>query len=231
MIKPAPIILSLGGSLVIPNGGIETKFLSEFNVFIRKKIASGRRFFIVVGGGAIARLYRDAGQKVIGEITNIDLDWLGIHATRLNGHLLRTIFQDIAHPRIVENYNKKLYNLKEPLVIAAGWKPGWSTDYCAVLLAREYECNMIVNMTNIPKVYNKDPNKEKDAKPLDHVSWSDFIKLVGNVWSPGSNSPFDPVASKLASNMGLKVVVLDGRNISNLENAIEGKQFTGTVIE
>lgn len=231
MIKPAPIILSLGGSLVIPNGGIETKFLSEFNVFIRKKIASGRRFFIVVGGGAIARLYRDAGQKVIGEITNIDLDWLGIHATRLNGHLLRTIFQDIAHPRIVENYNKKLYNLKEPLVIAAGWKPGWSTDYCAVLLAREYECNMIVNMTNIPKVYNKDPNKEKDAKPLDHVSWSDFIKLVGNVWSPGSNSPFDPVASKLASNMGLKVVVLDGRNISNLEKAIEGKQFTGTVIE
>jgi len=231
MTKTSPVILSLGGSLVVPNGGIETKFLIEFNAFVRKKIAEGRRFFIVVGGGAIARHYRDAAQGVVGKITNIDLDWLGIHATRLNGHLLRTIFQDIAHPRIVENYNKKLYNLKEPLVIAAGWKPGWSTDYCSVLLARDYESKIIVNMTNIAKVYNKDPNKEKDAKPLDHVSWPEFLKLVGDAWSPGSNSPFDPVASRLASNMGLKVIVLDGRNIENLEKAIEGKEFTGTVIE
>ena len=180
MTKTSPVILSLGGSLVVPNGGIETKFLIEFNAFVRKKIAEGRRFFIVVGGGAIARHYRDAAQGVVGKITNIDLDWLGIHATRLNGHLLRTIFQDIAHPRIVENYNKKLYNLKEPLVIAAGWKPGWSTDYCSVLLARDYESKIIVNMTNIAKVYNKDPNKEKDAKPLDHVSWPEFLKLVGD---------------------------------------------------
>lgn len=231
MTKTSPIILSLGGSLIVPNGGIETKFLLEFNGFIRRQVAKGGRFFISVGGGAIARRYRDAGRSVIGEITDIDLDWLGIHATRLNGHLLRTIFQDIAHPRIVENYNKKLYNLKEPVVIAAGWKPGWSTDYCAVLLAKEYGGNMIINMTNIAKVYNKDPNKENGAKPLDRVSWAEFIKLVGTEWSPGSNSPFDPVASKLAAEMGLKVIVLDGRDIDNLENATLNKQFVGTVIE
>lgn len=227
----APIILSLGGSLIVPNGGIDTKFLSEFNTFIRKEVAKKRRFFISVGGGAIARHYRDAGKDVIGKITNLDLDWLGIHATRLNAHLLRTIFQDIAHPRIVENYNKKLYNLTEPVVIAAGWKPGWSTDYCAVLLAKDYGSNLIINMTNISRVHTKDPNKNNDATPMDHIKWSEFIKLVGDAWSPGSNSPFDPVASKLAYNMGLKVIVLDGRDVVNLKNAIEEKVFVGTVIE
>ncbi|MBI2611462.1 UMP kinase [Candidatus Gottesmanbacteria bacterium] len=230
MASKSPIILSLGGSLVVPNGGIDTKFLAKFNEFIRKKIATGARFFIVVGGGAIARHYRDAGKDVVGKITDIDLDWLGIHATRLNGHLLRTIFQDLAHPRIVENYNKRLYNLKEPLVIAAGWKPGWSTDYCAVLLAQEYKSKIIVNMSNIKKVYTSDPNKDSKARPIDKISWEDFSKLVGDKWMPGSNSPFDPVASRLAREMGLTVYVLDGKDVDNLENALENRPFIGTVI-
>ena len=226
----SPVIISLGGSLVVPNGGIDTKFLTDFNIFIRKKIAEGRRFFIVVGGGAQARHYRDAGKAVVGKITNIDLDWLGIHATRLNAHLLRTIFQDIAHPRIVENYNKKLYRLKEPLVVAAGWKPGWSTDYCAVLLAQEYKSKVIINMSNIKKVYTGDPNKDKKVLPIDTISWKDFSKLVGDKWSPGSNSPFDPVASRLASEMGLTVYVLDGKDMRNVDNALENRPFIGTVI-
>jgi len=226
----SPIIISLGGSLVVPNGGINTKFLTDFNEFIRKKIAEKRRFFIVVGGGALARHYRDAGKKVVGKITNTDLDWLGIHATRVNAHLLRTIFQDIAHPRIIENYNKIISKVEEPLVVAAGWKPGWSTDYCAVLLAKEYKCKMIVNMSNIKKVYTCDPNKNNEAEPIDKISWDDFIKLVGDEWCPGSNSPFDPVASKLAKDMNLVVKVLDGRDMDNLERAVEGKNFVGTTI-
>ncbi|MEK6845760.1 MAG: UMP kinase, partial [Nanoarchaeota archaeon] len=108
MDKSKPIIISLGGSLVIPNGGMDIQFLSDFNTFIRAKITEGFRFFIVVGGGATARHYIDEAKKVVGNITDWDLDFLGIHATRLNAHLLRTIFQDIAHPRIIANYEKKI---------------------------------------------------------------------------------------------------------------------------
>ncbi len=117
------IVISLGGSLIVPNGGIDVTFLKHFNEFIRKQLSrqpSGqffnsehdeeskyteKQFFIVTGGGVTTRHYQDAAQKVIGhELTNDDLDWLGIHATRLNAHLIKTIFRDLSHPYILKNY-------------------------------------------------------------------------------------------------------------------------------
>jgi len=227
--KASPIVISLGGSLVVPNGGIDIKFVSEFNIFIRNKVANNWRFFIVVGGGATARAYIDAAKKVAGNISDWDLDWLGIHSTRLNAHMLRTIFQDIAHPRIIQNYEKKIVNLRQPLVVAAGWKPGSSTDYDAVLLARDYKSHVVINMSNISSVYDKDPNKFPDAKPYHKLKWNEFVKLVGVTWSPGSNLPFDPIATKLAKELGLKVFVV-GKELDNIENILNGQDFVGTVI-
>ena len=104
--KEPPIVLSIGGSLIVTKNGIDTEFLKNLNIFIRQYVKQGRRFFLVAGGGTAARHYRDAGKAVIGDMSDEDLDWLGIHATRLNAHLLRTIFEDIAHPRIIENYER-----------------------------------------------------------------------------------------------------------------------------
>lgn len=224
------IVFSVGGSLIAPNGGIDADFLKKFNLFIRKHIKKGRKFFIVVGGGKTARHYRDAGKEVIGQVTPYDLDWLGIHATRLNAHLLRTIFQDIAHPRIIENYDKRLTNWKEPIVIGAGWKPGWSTDYCAVMLAKEYKSSVIINLSNIDWVYEKDPNKYKNAKPIRETTWDYFEKIVGLEWSPGINAPFDPVASQLAKRIGLTVIITNGMDFNNLDNILNGNEFTGTLV-
>lgn len=229
MDKSKPIIISLGGSLVIPNGGMDTKFLSDFNHFIREKITEGFRFFIVVGGGATARHYIEEAKQVVGNITDWDLDYLGIHATRLNAHLLRTIFQDVAHPRIIANYEKKINNLRQPMVVAAGWKPGFSTDYCAVTLGRDYDAKVVINMSNITTVYDKDPKKFPDAKPLHKINWDEFTKLVGNIWSPGSNLPFDPVATRFAKELGISVYVI-GKDLANLDNILEGLDFVGTVI-
>lgn len=225
-----PIVLSVGGALIVPEGGINDKFLSDLNSFIRHNVSKGKRFIIVAGGGKTARQYRDTGKAVIGDMTDDDLDWLGIHSTRLNGHLLRSIFKDIAHPRIIENYDKKLQEWTEPIVIGAGWKPGWSTDYCAVVLAKEYKSNLIVNMSNIEWVYDKDPRKYEDAKPIKKLTWDEMEKLVGTKWSPGINAPFDPVATQLAKNLDLTVIVTNGSNFNNMENIIEGEGFNGTVI-
>ncbi|MFA9289044.1 MAG: UMP kinase [Weeksellaceae bacterium] len=225
-----PIVLSIGGSLIVPNGGIDDVFLSKLNTFIRGYIKKGKRFFVVAGGGRVARQYRDAGKSVIGTMTDQDLDWLGIHATRLNAHLLRTIFEDIAHPRIIENYDKKLDNWKEPLVIGAGWKPGWSTDYDAVVLARDYGANLIINMSNIDWVYDKDPGKFSDAKKIDRLTWEELQELVGTEWSPGINTPFDPIAAQLAKELDLTVIVTNGNDFRNLNNIIDGEAFKGTVV-
>lgn len=226
------IVMSIGGSLVIPNGGVDTKFLSNLNAFIRKQLAqhNNRQFFLVVGGGAIARHYRDAGREVLGhELTRDDLDWLGIHATKLNAHLVRTIFRDIAHPYIIKHY-EIIRKVTEPIVIAAGWKPGWSTDYDSILLCEDYNVRKVVNLSNIDKVYDNDPRKVKDAKSFDKISWEEFRKIVGDEWIPGINSPFDPVAAKKAQDLGVTVVVLNGENFENLERYFKGESFVGTVI-
>lgn len=229
--KEPPIVISVGGSLIVPNGGVDVKFLTKLSTFIRSYVSQGKRFFLVTGGGAIARHYRDAGRLVIGHtISDEDLDWLAIHTTRLNGHLLRTIFQDIAHPRIIENYDKKLWNWREPVVIGAGWKPGWSTDYDVVVLARDYGGKLIVNMSNIDWVYDRDPNKFKDAKIIKKMTWEELEKLVGNKWVPGMNAPFDPVATQLAKSLRLTVVVTNGSDFDNLGKILEGGQYKGTII-
>src|SRR5437870_5519213 len=94
-----PIIISVGGSLIVPDQ-IDIDFLKKLNLFIRKYVQQGQRFFLVTGGGKISRNYQAAAKNVNPAMTDEDVDWLGIHATRMNGHLLRTIFFDIAHPRV-----------------------------------------------------------------------------------------------------------------------------------
>lgn len=224
-------ILSLGGSLVYPGTGIDTAFLAAFNTFIRTQISSKkRRFFIVVGGGVIMRQYRDAAKVVRRDrVIDTDLDWLGIHATRLNAQLVRTVFRDIADPRVIKHY-EIILKVDQPLAIAAGWKPGWSTDYCAVTIAQDYGITQVVNMTNVDQVYNKDPNKFPDAKPLKTISWKAYRRMAGDTWTPGLNLPFDPIASKLADELGVTVKILGGNNLDNLGRALDGKSFTGTTI-
>jgi len=227
------VVMSVGGSLIYPNGGIDTRFLTSLNRFVREQLAvnKARQFFLIAGGGAIARHYRDAGEKVIGHrLTRDDLDWLGIHATKMNAHLVRTIFRDIAHPYVIKHY-EIIRKAEERIVVAAGWKPGWSTDYCSVMICEDYGIKEMVNLSNVDQVYDKDPKKFPGAVPLEKISWEDFRKMVGEVWIPGMNSPFDPIASKKAHELGVKVVVLNGNNFENLQNYFDGKPYVGTTIE
>ncbi|MBI2550491.1 UMP kinase [Candidatus Woesearchaeota archaeon] len=223
------IIISLGGSVLAPHQ-IDVGFLRHFRQLILKFVHNGSRFVIICGGGKTAREYQGAARNVVNAVHE-DLDWLGIHATRLNAHLLRTIFREAAYPRVIKNPNEKI-KLKESqrIVVAAGWKPGRSTDYIAVLLAKNLGAKTVVNITNTDFVYDKDPTKFSDAKPLRQISWKGFRKLIGvSKWSPGLNTPFDPVAAKVAEKMKLKVAVM-GKDLGNLEGFLTGRKFRGTVI-
>ncbi len=224
-------VLSVGGSLVAPNGVIDTTFLREFNAFIRHQVsAKKRRFFIVVGGGSIAGKYIEAAKDVRGkELTDEDKDWLGIHATRLNAQLVRTIFQDIADPRVIKHY-EIILKIDKPVAIAAGWKPGWSTDYDAVTLCADYGIRSVVNLTNIDTICDKDPKQFPDAKPIKSITWKEYRRMVGDAWSPRMNTPFDPIASCLAQELGVTVKILNGKDLDNLANALDAKKFRGTTI-
>jgi uridylate kinase len=88
----------------------------------------------------------------------------------------------------------------------------------------------IINLSNIDYVYDKDPKKFPGAKKVEKFSWAEFRKLVGDKWNPGLNAPFDPIASKIAQESGMEVAIMNGRNLKNLKNYLEGKKFKGTTI-
>lgn len=222
------VIISLGGSVVAPVQGIDVKFLKEFKDLIVAKIKLGYKFIIIVGGGNIAREYISAS-KSISTINNNDSDWLGIAATVFNAQLLKTIFIKYAYPGIIINPTKKI-RTRDKIIIGAGYKPGWSTDYDAVLLAKTYKVKEIINLSNIDYVYDRDPRKYRKANKLQNITWKEFKKIIGNKWQPGLNSPFDPIASKLASQEKLKVLIINGKRLKSLDNYLQGKQFIGTTI-
>lgn len=227
------IVISLGGSLIVPDD-IDFRFVKNFKNLITGYIKKGYKFIIITGGGKTARKYIEASVKVgNSSVTSDDKDWLGIHATRMNAHFIRTIFRKYAHPRINTNPHdlEDFYNFKESVLVAAGWRPGFSTDYDAVILAKYMDIKKIVNLSNIDYVCDKDPKKFPDAKKIEKISWKDFRKIVGNKWDPGMNAPFDPIASKIAQEEDIEVAIMNGKDLTNLQNYIEGKKFKGTVIK
>jgi len=224
------VVISLGGSLIVPDG-IDWRFLKTFKTFVEDEIGKGRGFVIVTGGGRTARRYIEAAGEVT-PVTDEDKDWLGIHATRLNAHLIRTIFRELAYPKISTNQNdiEDFSHAGNPILVSGGWHPGSSTDYCAALIAERLGSKRIVNLSNIDYVYDADPRKHPDAKRFERMTWSEFRALVGDEWNPGMNSPFDPIASKLAEEEGMEVAILSGSDLGNVSRYLAGGRFEGTVI-
>ncbi|MFA6197792.1 MAG: UMP kinase [Patescibacteria group bacterium] len=221
------IVISLGGSIIVPKE-IDTKYLTKFRRIVLQRIRYHERAVIVTGGGATSRNYYNAA-KAVATFSADDLDRVGIAATRLNAELVRSQFGRLAHQDIIINPIERL-RITRPIVVAAGWKPGRSTDYVAVLLAKNMGARAIINVTNIDYVYTANPKKYHNAKPLPDLTWSEYLKLVPKRWSPRLSSPFDPVASRLAKKLGITVMVVNANNIVNLNKAISGKSFQGTII-
>lgn len=220
------IILSLGGSLIVPDS-VDTAFLKAFKKVVDSYIKKGFKFVLICGGGKLARNYQDAAKK-LGNVSDHDLDCIGIKATKLNAQVVKTLFEDSAEKVIVDDPTKPV-NFKKPILVASGWKPGCSTDYDAVLLAKQLNISTIINMSNIDYVYDSDPRKNKNAKPLHEMSWSDFKQLVGDKWTAGLNAPFDPIAAKEASKNNYKVFII-GKDLNNFSKVLDEKEFKGTVI-
>lgn len=227
MNNDTPIVISLGGSLIVPDE-IATDFLSYFRDVIEKQVKKGKRFAIATGGGRVARKYIRAAQDIRDDMTDDDLDWIGIYATRMNAHFLHHLLKDVAtYDIVIDPMDAEMRD--EPVLIGAGWKPGWSSDYVSVEIANTIGADTVVNLSNVDAVYRDDPQENPDAERLDQLSWHEYRKLIPKKWSPGLSTPFDPIASERAQEYGLKAVIMGG-DLSNLENYFEGKEFEGTTI-
>ncbi|MDR3343940.1 MAG: UMP kinase [Treponema sp.] len=224
-------VISLGGSIVAPDR-VDEAFLRDFVALIRTFLDQDgeRRFILVVGGGGPARAWQQAYRAVCGTTGSDEAaDWIGIMATRLNAQLIRAIMGEWCTTAVITDPTQA-GPFAGRVLVAAGWKPGFSSDYDAVLLAERFQAELVINLSNIEQVYTDDPKRNPDAKPLDHISWTDFRALMGDVWVPGKNLPFDPIASRHAAEIGLRVICAAGRNLDNLQKLLQGEPFLGTTI-
>lgn len=221
------VVLSLGGSLIVPDE-VDTGFLKGFLDLVRRYVDDGYKFVIVCGGGRTARRYQEAAKDISG-LDNEQLDWIGIEATKLNAYLMTKLLGGLARETHVTDPTQKV-EFDRPVIVASGWKPGWSTDYDAVMLGKAVGAEVVVNMSNVEHVHDKDPKQHKDAKPLTEISWEEYRKLVGDEWTAGLNTPFDPIASREAQKAGIKAAIM-GKDLGNLEKFLKGEKFEGTVIQ
>jgi uridylate kinase len=228
MAKNKTYIISLGGSLISPPKGINWQYLKKFRELILKQTRKEKKFFIITGGGTIAREFQNIAKKITTVFPD-NLDWLGIYGSRLNAQLVRSIFRSAASQKVIEDPTERI-RTKRKIIIGAGWKPGWSTDFVATIVAQEYRVKTIINLSDVDYVYDKDPKKHKDARKLDEIKWKEFQRIVGGKWSPGLKMPFDPIASKKAEQLGLRVIIMNGRKLKNLENFFNHKKYIGTTI-
>lgn len=242
------IVIALGGSIVHPDD-IDVAFLKKFKKFLIPFMrGSGDRpaikFVLVIGGGHLARRFQDAAHRV-SPLADDDKDWIGIHATHLNGHLLRTVFRDIADPVMIDARGR-IPRLKYPVTIAAGWRPGWSTDYVALQLAADFGAGEAIIAGKPSHVYESDPAKArgggggdssngkdgraKAPKRFDAMTWPEYRKLIPARWKPGLHAPVDPVGAAFASRAGIRAIIVDARNLRNFAALLNEKAFQGTII-
>jgi uridylate kinase len=222
------IVISLGGSLIIPDE-IDVEFLKEFTGTLKEYADKGFRFVIITGGGRTARTYA-LSAKEINNPSNIDLDWIGIAVTRLNAEFIRVLFDDYAGPEIL--FNPEIApTTDKPIIVGGGWKPGNSSDLAAVIAAKTIGAQSVINLSNVHYVYDKDPRYNPDAVKIEKASWKEFRALLPKDWDPGLNSPFDPIAAEQAESLGLKVMIMNGKNVENLKDCLDGKSFIGSIIQ
>lgn len=229
MAKNVYRIISLGGSIIIPPEGFNIDFLKKFRELILKRVALGEKFILVIGGGSTCRKYQQAA-KDSADVSSDDLDWLGIYATHFNARFVGLLFNGWAEPELIINPTKKVKS-KKSILVAGGWKPGCSTDYDAVLLAKTYGAKELINASNINYVYTADPKKDSNAKQLPLLTWKEMQTIVGDNWTPGANLPFDPKAVKESAKLKLKVSFVKGTDLVEFEKVLNGDEFQGSLIK
>jgi len=221
------IIISLGGSLIVPDN-IDTDFLKSFKSLILEHVARGRKFVIITGGGKLNNRYNEAARE-LGSPSDDDLDWIGIASLKLNAELLRVVFSEHAHSKVIPDLSSKLPSDK-PIIVGSAFEPGHSSDYDAILAAKNLGAKKLINLSNIDYVYDSDPKKNPNAKKIERISWRDYRKIIPKVWTSRLHSPFDPTAAEVAEREEIEVTIMNGKPIDNLAKCLNGEKFLGTII-
>lgn len=223
------IVLSLGGSLIIPDQ-VDSSFLKKFKKMILSHTHK-YKFVIVCGGGSLARKY-------IGAIKENGLNekfqsLAGISATRANARFMSYFFAmdpEFGIPHTLETLHR--YIKKDDIVFcgALEYKPRQTSDSTASEIATHLK-TIFINITNVSGLYTKNPKEHKDAKFIPKITWAGLWKMSNkNKYKPGQHFVIDQTASKIIMEHKIPTYII-GKDLKQLDNILHGKRFKGTLVQ
>jgi uridylate kinase len=222
------VVISLGGSLIIPND-IGTSFLKQFKKIILKN-TNKHKFIIVCGGGSIARKYISALNKTGANETL--QSFAGISATRMNARFMSYFFgqnQEMGIPHKMSELKSYIKKFDTVFCGALEYKPRQTSDSTAVEIAEEFGCNFI-NLTDVSGLHDKNPKKFKNARFIPKISWRDFYAMANKIeFRPGQHFILDQNAAKMIMQRQIKTYIL-GKDIRQLDRLLNNEKFVGTII-
>ncbi len=222
------IVISIGGSVLVPDKS-DRSYIESLAALL-KELSKEYKIYVVVGGGKIARYYINVGRALGADESY--LDELGIAVTRLNARLLITALGDEVYDKPAKDFDEAVYaGETHKIVIMGGTHPGHTTDAVAAMLGERIKIKRLVNATSVDGIYTSDPKKDKNAKRIEKLNYDRLIELTLKTRKgAGPNIVFDPLAARIVKRARIPLCVVNGRNLNALKNAIQGKEFYGSIV-
>ena len=226
------VLLKISGEALADGFGFDYRKLHAIASQIFSVWEKGIQIVIVIGAGNIWR-YRDTTESGIERTAS---DAMGMLATIMNAVALQSAIEKLGAvtrvcsainvPQLAEPYLRRRaerHMEKKRIVICAGGtgNPYFTTDSAAALRALELECDVILKASNVDGIYDKDPNKFKNAKKYDRVSFQEVIEKNLKV--------MDQSAFSLCREQNLPIVVFNFAKKGALLDAALGKKV-GTIV-
>jgi uridylate kinase len=222
------VVISIGGSVLIPDDK-DFEYLSGLAELLNK-LSAQCKLYVVTGGGRIARYYIKLARRFGTDESY--LDEMGVKVTRLNARLLISALSGQANsypPETVEEAAD--LGKSNGIVVMGGTTPGHTTDGVAAMLAERVKADRVVNATRVDGIYTKDPKKYEDAERIESLSFDQLLEFCSVLdWRAGPSNVFDPLGAETLARCRIPLMAVNGRDLKNLEAAIKGERFSGTVV-
>ncbi|KAF6248046.1 UMP kinase [Nitrosopumilus sp. b3] len=219
------IVIKLSGKIF----GIDNaKVLKDYAEFL-VKISKTCQPIVIAGGGNIARHYISHARSSGADEST--LDELGIEISRLNAKLLIYALKNKAYSHPPTTLQEVRHAVDDGLiVVAGGLHPGQSTNGTAALIAEKVQADQFLNATDVDGVYDKDPNKFKNAKKFRRIDLKNLKNMLVHEDSvAGGYDLMDIVALKIIERSKIKTRILKATP-KNIENAIKGGNIGTEII-
>ncbi|WP_220914599.1 UMP kinase [Helicobacter pylori] len=236
-IKNKRVLVKFSGEALAGDNqfGIDIHVLDHIAKEIKSLVENDIEVGIVIGGGNIIRGVSAAQGGIIRRTSG---DYMGMLATVINAVAMQEALEHIGLDTRVQSaieikeicesyiYRKAIRHLEKGRVVIFGagtGNPFFTTDTAATLRAIEIGSDLIIKATKVDGIYDKDPNKFKDAKKLDTLSYNDA--LIGDI------EVMDDTAISLAKDNKLPIVVCDMFKKGNLLQVIKHQQGVFSMVK